>query len=46
VTEGGTMQTAPTVMMMLPAMIVLIVPGMFVIGLISYLALRKRPNET
>lgn len=40
------MQTAPTVMMMLPAMIVLIIPGMFVIGLIAVLALKKRPEQT
>ena len=40
------MQPAPTVMMMLPAMIVLIIPGMFVIGLITVLALKKRPEKT
>lgn len=39
------MQMAPTMMMMLPAMIVLIIPGMFVIGLITFLALRKRPEN-
>lgn len=39
------MQGPPTVAMMLPAMIVLIIPGMFVVGLISYLALKKRPEK-
>lgn len=39
------MQMAPTIQMMLPAMIVMIIPSMFVIGLITYLALRKRPEK-
>lgn len=39
------MQMGPSLQMMLPAMIVLIIPGMFVVGLITYLALRKRPEK-